>query len=179
MPAARRRAARLLLPTDPLGPTPKQQARNRYEEIDPATIDSGEQPIGRVKRNLTGNPLDRYRQRGNLSERQWRAGDRLRADHFLAGLELRVVQSYSLGSSGDAGWQMPAGERQAAARERLRRALLAAGPRLSAILIAVACQERPAGGIGGEVGRSGRNAEVAGMTLLTLALDVLADQYGL
>jgi hypothetical protein len=180
MPAPRRRAASFPPPTDPLGPTPEQQARNRYEEIDPATIDSGEQPIGRVKRNLTGNPLDRYRQRGGLSERQWRAGDRLRADYFLAGLQPRVVQSYSLGSSsGDTGWQMPASERQAASRERLRKALCAVGPRLTAVLLGVVCQETPAGGIGSALGRSGRNAEVAGMTMLALALDLLADHYGL
>lgn len=177
----RRRAARLLQPIDPLGPTPEQQARHRYEEIDPATIDSREQPIGRTKRNLSGTPLDRYRQRGGIDERQWRAGDRLRADHFLAGLQPRVVQSYSLGASGggEAAWQIPASERQAVARARLRHALAAVGPRLASILLAVVCHERPAGGIGGDFGRSGRNAEVAGMTLLALALDVLADGYGL
>lgn len=164
-----------------LGPTPEQRAMNVYAEVNPATIDSAEQPIGRALRNLTGTPLDRYRQRGHVDERQWRAGDRLRTDWQVAALNPRVVQAYApaLGGGGDPAWQLPASERQALARERWRRTLAALPAGLGRLLVEVACHEATAQQIGARLGRSGRNAEIAGMTALRLALDALADHYGL
>lgn len=162
-------------------PTPEQRSRNVYAEVDPAEIDSAEQPIGRAWRNLTATPLDRYRRRGLIDDRLWQAGERLRADFHRAQLGPRVTLSYAppTGGGGDVGWQMPAGARQAEARDRWRRALAALGPGLAALVVAAVCEEATAADLGARLGRSGRNAEVAGMTALAIGLDLLADHYRL
>lgn len=164
-----------------VGPTPEQRARNVYAEVNPAEIDSAEQPIGRAWRNLTATPLDRYHRRGLIDDRRWQAGERLRADFHRAQLGARVTLSYAAptGAGQDVGWQMPAGDRQAEARDRWRRALAALGPGLAALVAAAVCEEATAADLGARLGRSGRNAEVAGMTALAIGLDLLADHYRL
>lgn len=126
-------------------------------------------------KRVAASPLDHYVGRDHLTDRQFRAGDRFRADYFRAGLVPPLARR--LGAPIDGG---PAGltpsERQIAARQRWRRAITAVGQRLSPVLIAVCCEERTAAQWSN---RQGRGGEIEGMTTLRLALDTLGDHYGL
>lgn len=164
-----------------LGPTEEQRAQHLYEPVDPARLDSREQAIGRAWRNRSGTPLDRYFARGRLDADQFAAGERLRSDWYRAGLETRITPVYGpkVSASGGAFGHTAMSELQAMARQRWRRALEAVGGALAAVLVDVVCLERGAGEVGRRFGRAGRNAEIAGMTALQLALDGLAQHYGI
>ncbi len=165
-----------------VGPTPEQQAKHEYSEVETLVPDdAGTERRGLANRNLTATLLDRYRHRDYLSRRQWEAGDKFRSDHFLSGLERNIIAGYDAVrvDAGDPAWQMPATMRQAAARRRLRQAINALGRRLAAILTGHVILEWSATAVGENEGRRGRQAEIAGMTAIGIALDSLADHYGL
>ena len=95
----------------------------------------------RVQINLGESPLAWLRSRGHVSERQWLAGEQLRADWERAGLGARVTMRWDA---------MPRGQRQGggapepgvatlSARARFDGAVAAAGPGLSDIMWRVVC----------------------------------------
>lgn len=89
--------------------------------------------------NLAESPLTWLHARGHLSDRQFEAGERLRADWERAQLGPRVTMRWDpvRGGGGDNG---PApGERQIAAKDRFDRAVAEAGAGLSDILWRVVC----------------------------------------
>jgi len=129
--------------------------------------------------NLAESPLGWLRSRGHVSERQFAAGEQLRADWERAGLPPRVTMN----------WESPPPDRhprsaaepaaathaQLAARRRFDSAAKALGPGLADIAWRVLC-----------AGEGMREAESAlgwparaGKLVLTLALDRLADHYRL
>jgi hypothetical protein len=93
-----------------------------------------------VSVNIAESPLTWLHSRGHLSDRQFAAGEQLRADWERAELAPRVTMRWDpvrvLGG-GDAG--LTPGERQLAARARFDGAIEAAGPGLSDVLWRVAC----------------------------------------
>lgn len=166
------------------GPTSQQWAKGQYVDVLQVDPEGKEKPkaTGAV-RNVAGTPLDRYLARKMISARQFDAGDRFREDWHFAGLTARVVQSYApkVNSSGraDAGYAMPAAERQLYARQRVRGAQKQLG-RLAKPLIAVAIEELNAEDLGKTAGyKQPGQARACGMTMLRLGLDMLADHYGL
>lgn len=90
--------------------------------------------------NLAESPLTWLHSRGHLTDRQYEAGERLRADweraQLAPGITMRwdVVRSKGSGDQG-----LNATERQLAAKARFEGAAAAAGPGLSDILWRVVC----------------------------------------
>jgi hypothetical protein len=180
-PGRPRRAAPVTLATSA---TPDCFARQHgtFAEVDmPAVIDQAP-ASGKVWRNLTQTPLDRLLHRGSLTPRQWAAGERLRGDLHAAALGPRVTTRLdaAIGSARtDPAWGLAPGERAAAARRRVRQTLDAVGAPLAAVLIAVVWHDSAPGHWATTTGLDASSARPAGMMALRLALDTLADRYGL
>lgn len=127
--------------------------------------------------NIAESPLGWLRSRGHLSQRQFDAGERLRADYERAQLAPNVTMSWdsapmARGRGGSAPGYDPTSA-QIDARRRFDAAVDGAGPGLADILWRVVCQ-----------GEGMRDAESAlgwparaGKLVLTLALDRVADYY--
>lgn len=92
------------------------------------------------RRDGDGNPL--------ISEAQFNAGEKLRADFWFAQMSPNVTQSWSLAATAGSGRRSAPGagvelaDTVVAAGERVRRALAAVGPELAGILIDVCCHLR-------------------------------------
>lgn len=124
--------------------------------------------------NLKESPLSWLYARGHLSERQYTAGERLRADWERAQLAPSITMRWDpvrIKGSGDGG--LTPSERQMSAKRRFDEAAARAGPGLSDVLWRVAC-----------AGESLPDAEKAlawparsGKLVLGLALDRVADYY--
>ena len=124
--------------------------------------------------NLSESPLTWLHARGHLCDRQFDAGERLRADWERAQLAPSVTMRWDavrIKGSGDGG--LTPGERQIAAKARFDAAVAMAGPGLADILWRVAC-----------AGESLPFAEKAlawpvrsGKLVLKLALDRIAEFY--
>ena len=124
--------------------------------------------------NLAESPLSWLHSRGHLSDRQYDAGERLRADWERAQLAPGITMRWDavrIKSTGDRG--LTSGERQIAAKARFDAAVSAAGPGLADVLwrVVCACETLP-------------DAEKAlawpvrsGKLVLSLALDRVADYY--
>ena len=130
--------------------------------------------------NVAESPLSWLHSRGHLSDRQFDAGERLRADweraQLAPGITMRwdAVRIKSTGA-GDSGRGLTSGERQIAAKARFDGAVAAAGPGLADVLWRVVC-----------AGETLPDAEKAmawpvrsGKLVLSLALDRVADHYRL
>ena len=90
--------------------------------------------------NLAESPLTWLHARGHLTDRQFEAGERLRADWERAQLGPSVTMSWNpvrVSGGGDPG--LTGGERQIAAKDRFDRALAEAGAGLTDILWRVVC----------------------------------------
>lgn len=134
-------------------------------------------PVRSVTVNLAESPLGWLFARGHLSERQFDAGERLRADWERSQLAPRVTMAWdsapvSNRRGGDVAGPDPCGA-QIDARRRFDGAVAAAGPGLADILWRVVC-----------AGEGMRQAETAlgwparaGKLVLTLALDRIAAFY--
>jgi hypothetical protein len=124
------------------------------------------------RRDADGNPL--------ISEAQFNAGERLRADFWFAQMSPNVTQSWSLSAATGAGRRSAPGagvelaDNVIAAGERVRRALAAVGPELSGILIDVCCHLR---GLEDAERRAGW-PQRSGKIVLGMALTALARHYG-
>lgn len=117
-----------------------------------------------------------------LSQEEFEAGERLRADYTLARMEPRLVMSWDMavtpgarGRSGPRPESLTAGERMTAAKQRLFRALDMVGPELSGILLEVCCLERGLEAAERRLGWPQRS----GKLILRMALKALARHYGL
>jgi len=124
--------------------------------------------------NLAESPLSWLHARGHLCDRQFAAGEQLRADWERAQLSAGVTMRWDpvrIKGGPDAGLTL--GERQIAARQRFDGAVAAAGPGLSDVLWRVVC-----------AGETLPTAEKAldwpvrsGKLVLKLALDRVAGFY--
>ena len=142
----------------PEGPSPRAGRRGRRS----------------VTINVAESPLTWLHARGHLSDRQFQAGERLRADWERAQLAPSVTMRWDpvrVQGGRDAG--LTPGERQIAAKARFDGAAAAAGPGLADILWRVVCS--------GEGMREAESAlgwpARAGKLVLTFALDRVADYY--
>ena len=129
--------------------------------------------------NLAESPLSWLRSRGHVSARQFEAGERLRDDYEMASLGARVTMRW------DAGPRM-GGRRgspealdptlaQISAKRRFDGAVGAAGPGLVDVLWRVVCAGEGLAAAEKDLGWPAR----AGKLVLGLALDRVADHYGL
>ena len=137
----------------------------------------GERPVRSVTVNAAESPLGWLFARGLVTQRQFDAGERLRADWERAQLPPRVTMAWdsapvARGRGGSAD-QPDLNGAQIDARRRFNGAVASAGPGLADILWRVVC-----------AGEGMRDAESAlgwparaGKLVLTLALDRVADYY--
>lgn len=132
----------------------------------PALVDDAESPLARLK------------QRRLIDAAQFEAGEKLRRDFTLAGLSPRLGVDYSAPLQTHARGklaQRQMSELVLAAKQRFQAAMRAVGPGLSDLLFDVCCHWRgleEAEQAKGWPGRSGR-------VVLGIALDRLADHYGM
>lgn len=134
------------------------------------------QPGGRrVTVNLAESPLTWLHARGHLSDAQFDAGERLRADweraQLAPGLTMRWDAVRIKGSGGDRG--LNASERQIAAKARFDGAVAAAGPGLADVLWRVVCAGEGLPDAERGLGWPARS----GKLVLGLALDRVAGFY--
>ena len=136
---------------------------------------AGHGVVRTVRVNLAESPLTWLHARGHLSDRQFAAGERLRADWERAELAPSVTMRWDPVRTAGGEQGLTAGERQLSARRRFDGAVAAAGPGLSDILWRVVC-----------AGEGVPSAEKAlawparsGKLVLELALDRVAGFYGL
>ena len=138
-------------------------------------VNDAESPLGWLKsrKDRNGRPL--------ISDPQFEAGERLRADYWFARLSPRVTANWSaLAPSGRMRRGAPtdaAGLRDEvlAAKERVMRAIEAVGPDLAGVLIDICCELK-----GLEDAEKSRGwPQRAGKVVLQLALNRLARHYGL
>lgn len=128
----------------------------------------------RVTVNLAESPLGWLKSRGLVDARQYEAGERLRADWEVAGLGPRVTMRWESGSAATGGALDPT-LAHIAAKARVEAALSAAGPGLRDVLWRVVCACEGMETAEKALGWPAR----AGRLVLTLALDRVADHYGL
>lgn len=115
-----------------------------------------------------------------ISQAQFEAGERLRADFERGNMGPRLTANWSGAggvSPGSAGpdFEIELRAHAIAARERVRAALAAAGPELSGILIDVCCHLKGLADVERNAGWPQRTAKV----VLLMALTTLARHYGL
>jgi hypothetical protein len=151
----------------------------RVKEIDgtlrPVLVNDAESPLGWLKsrKDRKGRPL--------ISDQQFEAGERLRADYWFARLSPRVTANWSaLAPSGRTRRGAPSGaadlrDEVIAAKERVTRAIEAIGPELAGVLIDICCELK-----GLEDAEKSRGwPQRAGKVVLQLALTRLGRHYGL
>jgi hypothetical protein len=161
--------------------------RAQQGAVAPAAVEMPGGGAGTVLRDADESPLAWLaRRRGRdgrplLDAAQVAAGERLRADFTFAGLGPRVTMDWSAfgagggGRSGGCGSAAELSEQALAARERVRRALAALGPELAGVALDVCCFL-----VGLEEVERARGWPVrSGKVVLAIALDRLADHYGL
>lgn len=129
--------------------------------------------------NLAESPLGWLRSRGHVNARQFEAGERIRADYETASLGARVTMRWDVAPPSGKQRARPATLdptlAQISAKWRFEGAVRAVGPGLSDILWRVVCA-----GEGLTVAEKGLGwPSRAGKLVLGLALDRLADHYGL
>ncbi len=109
-------------------PTKERLAKgDMVEWVNPAEIDSSEQPIGYTRR-FKASHLDRLFQRGRLSWCQWYAGDWYRNKHSECSFALSVVGGYGVRTSaGEPSYGLPRTEAQLRARMLFMEARIAFG----------------------------------------------------
>ncbi len=116
-----------------------------------------------------------------ISEAQFLAGERLRADFTFAQLQPRVTLNWDLAATAGGGARrMPGGsadmaDHVLAAGERVNRALKAVGPELAGVLVDVCCFLKGLEDTERSVGWPQRSGKV----VLQLALSALARHYGI
>lgn len=139
------------------------------------TVNEAENPLAwlRRRKGRDGAPM--------VSEEQYRAGERLRADFWRGHMTPRVTANWSAAapsrrtrrSGGEGGHEL--GEDALAARQRVRAALQAVGPELAGVLVDVCCHLSPLAAAEDARGWPRRSGKV----ILQLALSALARHYGI
>ena len=167
-----------------LGPAGEAWARRRTENgnrllaeralLQDAPRDRRSRPARSVTVNLAESPLGWLKARGLVDARQYEAGERLRGDWTIAGLGPRVTMRWDAGARSTGDGLDPA-LAQTAAKRRAEAALDAVGPGLQDVLWRIVCAGEGIETAERALGWPARTGRV----VLTLALDRLADFYGL
>jgi hypothetical protein len=169
---------------DMIQPTPEQLRRGRWENV---AVEMGAGHARKVAmRQVIQNPIDRYVDRGEITDTQWRAGCQFRRDWYAGGLEPRVTANTSGGGStsnpADASYRLLPTEKQVAARARWRNASAAIanaeGHEAVRLITQVACQDCYVHGSAGEhFARLNTRQVKSAMSLLRRGLSALAAHY--
>ncbi len=141
----------------------------------PVLVNEAESPLGWLKsrKDRNGRPL--------ITEEQYQAGERLRADYWFAHLTPRVTSNWSACAPSERSRRGAPSNAAAlrddviAAKERVLRALMAVGPEVSGVLVDICCELKGLEEAEKENGWPQR----AGKVVLQIALTRLARHYGL
>jgi hypothetical protein len=141
----------------------------------PVLLNEAESPLGWLKsrKDRNGRPL--------ISDDQYQAGERLRADYWFAHLSPRVTSNWSaLAPCEHSRRSAPSNaaalrDEVIAAKERVMRALMAVGPEVPGILVDICCELKGLEEAEKENGWPQR----AGKVVLQIALTRLAKHYGM
>jgi Domain of unknown function (DUF6456) len=141
----------------------------------PVLVNDAESPLGWLKsrKDRNGRPL--------ISDDQYAAGERLRADYWFAHLSPRVTSNWSAFAPAERTRRGAPSNAAAlrdevlAAKERVMRALMAVGPEVSGVLVDICCELKGLEDAEKENGWPQR----AGKVVLQIALTRLARHYGL
>lgn len=150
-----------------------EMAGSDPDEAGKRLVNRGESTLGwlRRRRDRDGRPL--------VSERQFVAGERLRADFERAGLMARVTLRWdgapATGERRPGAAMLDPTEAQVAARQRYERALKTLGPGLAEVAARICCYQEGLEAVERSLSWPQRSAKV----VLGLALDRLADHYGI
>jgi Domain of unknown function (DUF6456) len=148
------------------------------KEIDgtrrPMLVNEAESLLGwlRSRKSRSGRPL--------ISDAQFEAGERLRADYWFANLSPRVTANWSAPAPSGRSWRgapldaASLRDEVIAAKERVMRALDAVGPELSQVLVDICCELK---GLE-EAERSHDWPQRAGKVVLQVGSRVLPDTTG-
>lgn len=123
--------------------------------------------------NLAESPLTWLHSRGHLTERQFAAGERLRADWERAQLSPNITMRWNPVRVSGGDRDLAPGERQIAAKQRFDDALSLAGSGLTDILWRVVCAGDAIADAEKGLGWPARS----GKLVLRIALDRIADYY--
>ena len=123
--------------------------------------------------NLAESPLTWLHARGHLGERQFAAGEQLRADWERAQLAPRLTMRWEAARARGSDHGLTASERQIAAKARFDGAVAAAGAGLADVLWRVVCAGEGLPTAEKALGWPARS----GKLVLGLALDRVADFY--
>ncbi len=131
-------------------------------------------PLGWLARrkDASGEPL--------ISKTLFTAGERLARDFQFAGMQSRVTSNWAVPGTGGQRRSAPGtgaeiSDNRLAARQRVRNALCEVGPELGGLLLDICCYQ-----IGlGEIEKKRNWPRRSGKVILQIALDRLADHYGL
>ncbi len=175
---------RIKTPVD-RGPQADDVFRERHQlramgtrEVDgalrPVLINEAESPLGWLKscKDRNGRPL--------ITEAQYQAGERLRADYWFAHLSPRVTSNWSASAPAERSRRGAPSNAATlrddviAAKERVLRALMAVGPEVSGVLVDICCELKGLEDAEKENGWPQR----AGKVVLQIALTRLARHYG-
>ncbi|MBX7456886.1 hypothetical protein K3152_01370 [Qipengyuania sp. 1NDH17] len=152
----------------------RELVERELTEVGPKRAGSAAGKRRTVTVNMAESPLTWLHARGHLDERQFDAGERLRADYERAQLSPSVTMRWDpVRVDGGGGDGLTPSERQLAAKARFDGAMAEAGSGLKDILwrVACACEGLPEAEKGlGWPARSGK-------LVLKLALDRVADFY--
>ena len=135
-----------------------------------------------VRRVHDQDPLERLFRRGVVDDRQYAAGVRFASDWRGAGIPQKVTSAYSDAPRGRPEFSaMASTEAQVYVRQRLRSARGALGPYLDGIVLDVLIDERDMLDTGRKHfgRRDGPQARASATDIFKIALDMLADHYGL
>lgn len=135
-----------------------------------------------VRRVHDQDPLERLFRRGVVDDRQHAAGMRFASDWRSAGIPQKVTSAYSDTPRARPEYSaMASTEVQVYARQRLRGARQALGPYLDGIVLDVLIDERDLLDTGRKHfgRRDGPQARASATDVFKIALDMLADHYGL
>lgn len=141
----------------------------------PVLVNEAESPLGWLKsrKDRNGRPL--------ITDDQYQAGERLRADYWFAHLSARVTSNWSALAPGQRSRRGAPSNAAAlrdeviAAKERVLRALMAVGPEVTGVLVDICCELKGLEEAEKENGWPQR----AGKVVLQIALTRLARHYGL
>jgi len=139
--------------------------------LTPMKVNLAETPLGWLRRRKGSNG------KALLSESQFEAGERLRADFTSAQMSQRVTADWSVqldGNRRQGGTDLTLSEKALAARQRFYKALEAAGPGLAEPLVDVCCHLNGLEDAERRMGWPQRSGKV----VLAIALERLADHYG-
>lgn len=157
-------------------PPPERGRHGKLLTAPAIAAEDGTPAAAGAQMRVVQRPIDRYRQRDQITARQAQGADHLRDDYEF-GICGAHDRSKSTGSGGAKGYA----DLQLDAATRYRKAVAALGPRLSAIVVPVVVGDAGGGeiSVGALAKARGEKSEQHLMGAFKIGLDVLADHYGL